>query len=211
MNLSKAQEDLIKEVGSNPEVGLTVDQASARREQDGFFNVVDPPVKCPQWVCCLLPCIKHIPTMKAFKLIKPDDAEVLRDGKWIRYDATSLVRGDIIRLEEGDIVPADCTILTVMDNTELLVDLRSITGDAKPQSANSRDCASSLIQLYWGGHVVQGTCLAVVTAIGPKTLVASLIRGKRFPPPVRTNTSEYDDVENNPNAEDGIALIGQSA
>ena len=54
--------------------------------------------------------------MKLFATIQPDDAEILRNGQWIRYDATSLVTGDIIRLEEGDLIPADCIVLMDDDN-----------------------------------------------------------------------------------------------
>ena len=50
------------------------------------------------------PCINHIPSMKQFHLVQPDDAEVLREGKWIRYDHASLVVGDIIRLFEVCVV-----------------------------------------------------------------------------------------------------------
>jgi len=42
--------------------------------------------------------------MKQFRLVQPDDAEVLRDGSWIRYDHTSLVICNVFRLVEGDVV-----------------------------------------------------------------------------------------------------------
>jgi len=184
MTLSKPQTDLLDRLKTNADSGLTTDEASARREADGSFNVVDPPINCPSWVCCLLPCIKHVPSMKAFRQIKPDDAEVKRNGKWIRYDATSLVKGDILRIEEGDIVPADCVVLSLESPSDLLVDHRSVTGEDKPRSSsavNERGSAQPT-RLFWGAHVVQGSAIAVATAIGPNTLVASLIRGKRFPP-----------------------------
>jgi E1-E2 ATPase len=125
------QEGLLHEFKANRKSGLSTDEASLRRE-DGF-NVVDPPVTCPAWICCLLPCIKSIPSMKTFRMITPDDAEALRNGHWVRYDATSLVRGGIIRLEAGDIVPADCAVLSV-DDGPMLVDGRCVTVDEKPQS-----------------------------------------------------------------------------
>ena len=116
--------------------------------------------------------------MKAFAAIKPDDAEVMRSGKWIRYDATSLVKGDIIRLEEGDVVPADCAVLEVLEE-ELLVELKGVTGKERPRSI-TRD--APLTTLYMGGKVVQGGGTAVITAIGSNTLLAKLIQEKRFPP-----------------------------
>lgn len=46
--------------------------------------------------------------------IKPDDAEVLRIGKWIRYDSALLVKGDVIRMEEGNVVPEDCMLVELI-------------------------------------------------------------------------------------------------
>jgi len=199
MTLSDAQKNLLKEVESDYEKGLTMDEASKRREEDEIFNVIDPPVKCPAWVCCLLPCIKSIPSMKAFRQLQPEDAEVKRNGRWTRYDATSVVRGDILRLEEGDMVPADCAVLTV-NGLDVLVDLNGVTGEEKPRVITKEDGPA---KLYYGGHVLQGSCIAVATAIGPNTLLATLIREKRFPPsePV---------VEEDDDAEQGISLISRT-
>jgi hypothetical protein len=201
--LSPAQEQLLAQLGSNVEFGLSADDVSQRREEDGTFNVVEPPINCPSWICCLLPCIKHTPSMKAFRQVKPEDAEVLRSGKWIRYDASSLVKGDIIRMEAGDIVPADCVVLSVDSSSDcdhdggssdFLVDVKCVAGEDKPRVASSSSSATNgsgagagagtvqPIQLFMGGQVVQGSGMAVVTAIGPKTLLASLIREQRFPP-----------------------------
>jgi len=111
--------------------------------------------------------------MKLYHAIRPDDAEVWREARsgrrsssgriepeWISYDASSLLPGDIVRLTEGDCVPADCAVLTLgmvhvefrdedgggvegeeSESTsstpagalceELLVDARSITGRAR--------------------------------------------------------------------------------
>lgn len=173
--LSPEQQALVQQ--ANPETGLSTDQAAAQRERDGSFNVVRPPVDCPAWLCILLPCISSLRSMKAFSVMKPDDAEVLRNGKWIRYDAASLVTADVIRLEEGDVVPADAVVLQVLSADEFLVDARAVTGDDKPSSAGD-----DALPIYWGSTVVQGSALAVVTAIGPHTHVAGLIRDGRFPP-----------------------------
>ncbi len=182
--MSTTTKHILEQYGTNLQTGLTTDQASQRREEAGTFNVVNPPINCPGWVCCLLPCIKSIPSMKAFAGIKPDDAEVLRNGKWIRYDSTSLVPGDVIRVEEGDVVPADCILVELSTGEEeLLVDLRPITGEERLKSITTATFTSStgLPKLYMGGKVVQGGATAVIIAIGPNTLVAKLIREKRFP------------------------------
>jgi E1-E2 ATPase len=199
MTLSDAHKDLLVQLGADYEKGLTMDAASKRRRDDETFNTVDPPIKCPGWVCCLLPCIKSIPSMKAYGRLQPEDAEVKRDGRWTSYDAASVVRGDILRLEEGDVVPADCVVLTVMNNMDLLVDVKGITGEDKPRVVTPED---GLAKLYYGGHVLQGSAIAVVTAIGPQTLLATLIREGRFPP--KDNVIEGRDEDR---VEQGISLI----
>jgi E1-E2 ATPase len=218
--------------------GLSSDDVISRRETTGHFNTVKPPIQCPAWICCLLPCIRHIPSMKAYQQIQPEDAEVKRDGRWIRYDASALVCGDIIRIDEGDIVPADCIVLMLDNNsTELLIDHRYVSGDDKPVSiknvfdpttttATTEYNIDKITTLYWGGRVVLGSGIAVCIAVGPNTLVATLIQSKKFPPsPTATMSSSFDNitmdtassqlnVDMGSNREDdnvGVALLRQNS
>jgi len=174
--------------------GYTTDEASQVREvvHNDIFNVVPPPVDCPAWLCILLPCINHLKSMKAYKNCIPEDAEVLRNGKWIRYDAASLVIGDLIRLEEGDTVPADCVV--AVDNNhegDLLVDLRVVTGQNRPKQLNVNEVRTrSHRTLMFGGTVVQGHAMALVTAIGTETVLGQLIKNKKFPVPDKDSNEE---------------------
>lgn len=165
--------------------GYTTDEASQVRESfhKDVFNVVPPPVDCPAWLCIVLPCINHLKSMKAHKNCTPEDAEVLRNGKWIRYDAASLVIGDVIRLEEGDIVPADC-VIAIDHNGEqdLLVDLRVVTGQSRPKQLSMNEISTrNQRTLLFGGTVVQGYGKALVTAIGIETVLGQLIEKGQFP------------------------------
>jgi magnesium-transporting ATPase (P-type) len=89
--------------------------------------------------------------------------------------------------------------LSVYSEGDFLVDVKCVAGEDKPRvaksaSANTLSTSSSSssgksgtgtvqpIQLFMGGQVVQGSGMAVVTAIGKNTLLASLIREGRFPP-----------------------------
>lgn len=225
VSLSPAQRDLLKRHETDISTGLSSDQVTERREQFGGFNVVKPPIDCPPALCVILPCIASFPSMKAFKAMQPDDAEVKRNGQWIRYDVTSLVTGDIIRLEEGDMVPADCVVLqfTSPHQEELLVDVRAITAEEKPRSAkyvtrtqpvegssatNTQETVKFVqpVQLYWGGTVVQGGCIAVVTAIGHQCYVSTLIQQGKFPPKV-ADLADVVEVHNDDDEGDGIALV----
>lgn len=178
--------------------GYTTDEASQMRESvhNDTFNVVPPPVDCPSWLCIILPCINHLKSMEAHKNCIPEDAEVLRNGKWIRYDAASLVIGDVIRLEEGDIVPADCVIaVDDNDNGELLVDLRVVTGQSRPKQINGNNTKTrDQRTLLFGGTVVQGRATALVTAIGTETALGQSIKNGKFPVP-EIDSDDDDDEE----------------
>lgn len=54
---------------------------------------------------------------------------VVRDGKTLEIDAAELVPGDIVTLEQGDLVPADGRLLEAF---ELEVDNSSLTGESSP-------------------------------------------------------------------------------
>ncbi len=184
--------------------GYTTDQASQVRESihKDAFNVVPPPVDCPAWLCIVLPCINHLKSMKAHKICTPDDAEVLRNGKWIRYDAASLVVGDVIRLEGGDIVPADCVVaVDEEDQDDFLVDQRFVTGQTRPKQVTANEVGTRNGRtLLLGGTVVQGYATALVTATGTDTVLGRLIKNGKFPVPendgIADDESMMDDSMN---------------
>ena len=169
--------------------------------------------------------------MKQFKLIQPDDAEVMRDGQWIRYDHASLVVGDVVRLVEGDVVPADVAVISLgMDHVDtttivdeesgnntsttadnnmmnITVDSHLITGETKPRqiSNQSNGTVKNLTTLYYGSRVLEGACIAIVTATGSRTVLAKLIKEGRWPP--NTDLSEeVQEIDRMENEESGIAL-----
>lgn len=234
LGLSDAQTDLLLRLGTNYSTGLTRRQVQQIRNNSNSndnnrINAVDPPIKCPGWVCCLLPCIKNLPSMKAYRAMAPGDCDVKRDGTWVRYDATALVVGDIIRIEAGDVVPADCVALKLIrsdgrdddDGSEeegdeeemepLLVDHRNVTGEeshrvaiitrrrrtvqesngAAGAFATTSVATTTPTQLLWGGRVVQGRAVCVVTAIGSDTYAAALIREGKFPPVPQAATTRH--------------------
>lgn len=190
----------IPSLSSHLNLGYTTDEASQMRElvHKDAFNVVPPPVDCPAWLCIVLPCINHLKSMKAHKNCIPEDAEVLRNGKWIRYDAASLVLGDVIRLEEGDIVPADCVVAVEGDNDDLLVDLRAVTGQTRPKQVNGNAHKTrNQRTLLFGGTVVQGRATALVTAIGTDTTLGQLIKNRKFPVPEKDGGDDEETMMTN--------------
>ena len=109
-------------------------------------------------------------TLAALKSRLALSASVRRDGAWTIVPATTLVRGDIIKLSLGGIVAADARIVT----GEVLLDQSMLTGESIPIEAGAG------IQAYAGGLVRRGEAVAEVTATGKRTKfgrTAELVRG----------------------------------
>ena len=99
---------------------------------------------------------------------------VVRDGATSETTADLLVPGDVVMLQAGDTVPADCRIL---EAAGLEIDQASLTGEsqlvrkeAAPTAAGSVADRSSM--LYEGTVVAAGRASAVVVAAGIQTEAA---------------------------------------
>lgn len=102
--------------------------------------------------------------------LNPLTARVMRDGVADCIAARLLVPGDIILLEEGDIVPADARLLSA---TSLICDeSHSESGISRAEkSADTLTDATAPIDkrinmIYSGCPVISGSCKAIVTATG---------------------------------------------
>jgi Mg2+-importing ATPase len=100
-------------------------------------------------------------------------ATVLRDGKQQEIPIHDVVRGDVVILGAGDIVPADARLL---DANHLFIDESSLTGESAAALKTPRpgeldpDKEDDRVGLaFFGTSVVSGTGTAVVTATGART------------------------------------------
>ncbi|MET0790915.1 MAG: HAD-IC family P-type ATPase, partial [Polyangiaceae bacterium] len=98
-------------------------------------------------------------------------ALVRRGSDIAEVDATELVRGDVIVLEAGDVVPADCRII---EAESLEVDASSLTGESLPvrkSAATSFEpqVADRSSMLFEGTALAAGRASAVVVATGDET------------------------------------------
>ncbi len=99
---------------------------------------------------------------KALEILKKKlqvQARVLRDGKWVVVPAREIVPGDIIRLRNGDFVPADVKIF----EGEGEIDQSAITGESLPVTKKVNDV------LYSGSIVRKGEFSGIVIFTGTKT------------------------------------------
>ncbi|WP_312871903.1 cation-translocating P-type ATPase [Amycolatopsis acididurans] len=99
------------------------------------------------------------------------NATVLRDAKEQTINADELVLGDVVLLDSGDVVPADCRLLTA-EGVE--TDESSLTGESLPVAKDSApviaaDVADRASMLFEGTTIAAGRATAVVVATGDDT------------------------------------------
>lgn len=104
--------------------------------------------------------------------------KVRRDGEERVLDASLLTPGDLIVLHAGDVIPADCTLITAhaLSSEESL-----LTGESIPVAKAEND------RLYSGCSVVTGRGVAIVEKTGDNTemgRIAALLKahGERLTP-----------------------------
>ena len=97
---------------------------------------------------------------------------VKRDGKTVLLDEGLLVPGDILFLKEGDIIPADCKLLTAEN---LQVDESQLTGESLPVTkkaltrSGQQTTDGDVSQLFTGSVIEKGEATVIVYAIGDAT------------------------------------------
>ena len=115
-------------------------------------------------------------------------AVVVRDGEPLELPARDLVPGDLVRLREGDRVPADARIVSA---TGLEVDESALTGESVPVAKGGREVAveTELAEresmAYAGTAVTRGAGLGLVVSTGPRTEQGEIatMTERAVPPP----------------------------
>jgi len=110
-------------------------------------------------------------TLAALRRLLPQQISVLREGKVSRMLAERLVPGDIVLLEQGDNIPADCRLIEAFG---VRVDNAAITGESLPKAREA--APSDEVELIHSKNValagtamVSGQAKAVVFATGMRT------------------------------------------
>ncbi|MCE9620870.1 MAG: cation-transporting P-type ATPase [Actinomycetia bacterium] len=112
-------------------------------------------------------------TLEQLRRMTALTAAVMRDGAERSVPADEVVVGDLIRVHEGDVIPADA-VLTA--STQLLVDESSLTGESLPVDKHLDAFDAEATSLWAGTTVLTGSAQAVVTATGSATRYGSIGR-----------------------------------
>jgi Ca2+-transporting ATPase len=103
--------------------------------------------------------------LERLRLLASPDATVMRDGAVQRLKATRIVPGDVLVLDEGDIVAADGFVTT---GTRLSIDESALTGESIPVEKTEHLTADGR-RVLAGTKVLAGHGLAIVDRTGPAT------------------------------------------
>ena len=117
-------------------------------------------------------------TAQTLQAMVPHRCRVLRDGRPAEVDVQELVRGDVVMLEAGDTVPADCRLVETHD---LTVNNAAITGESEPVSRTAEaDTAGDALRarncVRMGTDVITGMARAVVFATAQATEFGRIYR-----------------------------------
>lgn len=110
--------------------------------------------------------------LRALQKTNQHIVDVIRDGTAQQIDAVELVPGDIVVLEEGEKIPADCRLVKT---ASLRVDESQLTGESLPVEKSTDELPSEkelyerTNMIYQGSFVVGGEATALVVATGNAT------------------------------------------
>ena len=110
-------------------------------------------------------------SIQALKKISAPKAVIIRDGKEIHINSENVVPGDLIKLSEGNKIPADCRVI---ESNEISVDESILTGESLPVSKKTseiEDCPIAEMDnmVFKDTYIVRGNGLAIAITTGKHT------------------------------------------
>ncbi len=116
-------------------------------------------------------------SIASLKKMSTPEATVKRDGVKKEIDRRGIVPGDIIYLEQGDIVPADARLI---ESDSLDTDESMLTGESNNISKSTEPVEEDVTvadkknMVFMNTHIVKGRGVAVATDTGMNTEVGSI-------------------------------------
>jgi len=92
----------------------------------------------------------------SLRRLLPRSAKVVRNGQLTSLPVEMLVPGDIILVEAGDDVPADCRLIT---SAGIRVNAATITGESLPKAKSAEECPEGGTALETRNVLLAGTSL----------------------------------------------------
>ena len=144
--------------------------------------------------------------LEALQEMSAAQSKVMRDGKLVHMPSSELVPGDIVLLEAGDSVPADCRVL---ESASMKIEEAALTGESVPveKHADQITLAADTDDVplgdrknmcYMGSTVVYGRGRAVVVGTGMNTemgkIATALTQAKKELTPLQMKLNELSGI-----------------
>ena len=116
-------------------------------------------------------------TLETLRQMTAPTAAVCRDGTWQTISAAELVRGDLIRLEAGDRVPADAALVTasgIAANESILTGESAAVSKTAGAETDTDNALHKKNVVYAGTAILRGSATACVIATGTKTQMGQI-------------------------------------
>ena len=117
-------------------------------------------------------------SLEALKKMSSPNSKVIRNGNLDVVESSSLVVGDIILIEAGDFIPADCRII---ECTNLKVDESALTGESVSVDKMFIDdeiteggLGDQVNKLFSSTYVTNGKAKAIITSVGMETEIGKI-------------------------------------
>lgn len=138
-------------------------------------------------------------SIEALQDLTHPETKIKRSGNVLKIDSVEIVPGDIVLLEAGDLVPADCRII---NSFNLQIDESTFTGESEPvikdfeaQIAESTPISDQLNMLFMGTNILRGTATVVVVNTGMSTIMGGitemLITAESRDTPLKIKLNEF--------------------
>ncbi|MBN2228322.1 MAG: cation-transporting P-type ATPase [Candidatus Thorarchaeota archaeon] len=116
--------------------------------------------------------------LEALEKLSAGEARVIRNGKEAYISPIDIVQGDIVKLEQGDRIPADARLV---NSSNLMTNEASLTGESVPiiknedaHVADNAPLTDRLNMVYFGTYVASGMATVVTTATGGRTEIGKI-------------------------------------
>ena len=147
-------------------------------ENDYFDSIIIIAIVVLNAIMGLVQEEKAEKSIESLKKLTPQTAKVIRNGSLNEINAERLVPGDIIELEAGMYVPADCRII---ESFNLKIEESSLTGETEPVTKSVNEINKKNVQLgdmknmaFMASIVVTGHGKAIVTETGMETNIGKI-------------------------------------
>ena len=144
--------------------------------------------------------------LEALQEMSAAQSKVIRDGKMVHMASSELVPGDVVLLEAGDSVPADCR---VTESASMKIEEAALTGESVPVEKHADAIALAADaddvplgdrknMCYMGSTVVYGRGRAVVVGTGMNTemgkIATALTQAKKELTPLQMKLNELSGI-----------------